>query len=175
MSAAFLVGSFPGPAQLLAAVRAARAGGHLVHDVYAPYALHGLDEALGRRRSRLAWVTLAGGMAGLVSAVALQVWGAVLDWPLNVGGKPANSALAFLPITFEATILLGGLATAGAFFWRSRLRPRAAPVPLAPGVTDDVLALALVLPGGAEARDEEEAMRALLLAAGAGEVRREGP
>jgi hypothetical protein len=165
-----LIGCFNSEAELLAAVRAARARGFPIHDVFTPYAVHGLDEAVGGRRSRLAWVTLAGGVAGMVGAAALQVWCAVIDWPLNVGGKPAASALAFLPITFEATILLGGLATAGAFFWRSRLAPGTALELAAPGITDDTLALALALDGSG--RDEEE-MRALLRGAGAREIREE--
>jgi hypothetical protein len=164
-----LIGCFTGEAELLAAVRAARARGFPIHDVFTPYAVHGLDEAMGSRRSRLAWITLAGGLAGMAAAAALQIWCALLDWPLNVGGKPANSALAFLPITFEATILVGGLATAGAFFWRSRLTPGAALELPAPGVTDDMLVLALVLDGSG--RDEEE-MRALLRAAGASVAQR---
>ncbi|HEV8581600.1 MAG TPA: DUF3341 domain-containing protein [Thermoanaerobaculia bacterium] len=164
-----LVATFAREAGLLAAIHAARQSGHAVGEVFAPYPVHGLDEALDAPPSRLPWITLAGGMAGLVAAAVFQAWAAVIDWPLNVGGKPANSALAFLPITFEATVLLGGLATAGAFFWRSRLGPRAVPRRLAAGVTDDVLAL--VLPLGSIG--DEEALRELLAAAGAREIRKE--
>jgi hypothetical protein len=167
-----LLGCFDHEADLLAAVRAARARGVPVREVFTPYYVHGLDEALGDPRSRLPWITLAGGLAGLLGAVALQVWAAVIDWPLNVGGKPANSALAFLPITFEATILLGGLATAGAFFWRSGLRPSLDRPLISRGPvlrsTDDTLVLALAVDGL-----EEETVRALLLDAGAREVREE--
>ncbi|MEA2600335.1 MAG: hypothetical protein QOF89_1327 [Acidobacteriota bacterium] len=164
-----LVASFTGETELLAAVRAARAGGFRIHDVFTPYAVHGLDEALEAPRSRLPWATLAGGLAGLAAAVGLQVWAAVVDWPLDVGGKPANSALAFLPISFELTILLGGLATAAAFFWRSGLGRRLDPRLMAPDVTDDTLVLALAL----DDREEETALRELLRVAGAHEVRKE--
>jgi hypothetical protein len=165
-----LVGGFAGEAEMRAALREARDRGLPVYDAFAPYALHGIEEALGTRRSRLGWVTLAGALAGMTGAIALQVWAAVVDWPVDVGGKPANSALAFLPITFESTILLGALATAGAFFWRSRLGPQARPVlPLA-GATDDRLFLVLDLDGAAEREGE---MRALLAAAGAVEIRKE--
>jgi hypothetical protein len=160
-----LVASFAGEAELLAAVRAARERGFRIHDVFTPYAVHGLDEALAAPRSRLPWVTLAGGLAGLTTAVALQVWAAVVDWPLDVGGKPANSALAFLPISFELTILLGGLATAGAFFWRSGLGRRLDPRLAAPGITDDALVVVLALDGGREGEARE-----LLRAAGAREI-----
>jgi hypothetical protein len=166
-----LVAVFADEAPLLAAVRAARGQRAAIVDVYVPYAVHGLDEALGLRGTRLPWVTLAGGLCGMAGAIALQVWCAVLDWPLDVGGKPHQSALAFLPITFEATILLGGLATAGAFFWRSRLGPLAEPRPVAAGVTDDAMALVVDLDGAGAG--ERATLHEMLLAAGAREVREE--
>ncbi|MBW8875891.1 MAG: DUF3341 domain-containing protein [Acidobacteria bacterium] len=160
-----LVASFAGETELLAAVRTVRERGFRVHDVFTPYAVHGLDEALAAPRSRLPWVTLAGALAGLTAAVGLQVWCAVVDWPLDVGGKPANSALAFLPISFELTILLGGLATAAAFFWRSGLGRRFEPRLAAPDITDDALVLVLALDDGREGEARE-----LLRAAGAREI-----
>ncbi len=166
-----LVAVFHDESRLLAAVRGAREQRVPILDVYTPYAIHGLDEALGLPGTRLPWVTLAGGFCGMAGAIALQVWCAVVDWPLDVGGKPAQSALAFLPITFEATILLGGLATAAAFFWRSALSPLAEPRPVAAGVTDDAMALVLKLDGTGP--DERAALHELLRAAGAGEVREE--
>ncbi|HEX4960142.1 MAG TPA: DUF3341 domain-containing protein [Thermoanaerobaculia bacterium] len=168
MSGDLLVASFAGETELLAAVRAAREGEFRIGDVFTPYAVHGLDEALAAPRSRLPWATLAGGLAGLAAAVGLQVWAAVVDWPLNVGGKPANSALAFLPISFELTVLLGGLSTAAAFFWRSGLGRRLDPRLAAPGITDDALVMVLPLPGDP---DREAALRELLRAAGASELR----
>ena len=169
MSGGLLVARFADETELLAAVRAAREGGFAVHDVFTPYAVHGLDEAMAAPRSRLPWITLAGALTGLAGAISLQVWCAVIDWPLNVGGKPANSAPAFLPISFELTILLGGLATAGAFFWRSDLCRRVLPRMLAPDITDDALVLALAL----DDQGEEAALRNLLQAAGAHDVRKE--
>jgi len=164
-----VLGCFTDEASLLAAVRFARERGFAVDDVYAPYPIHALDEAMGLRRTRLPYVTLLGGLAGMVAAIGLQVWGAVIDWPLDVGGKPANSALAFLPITFELTVLLAGLSSAGAFLWRSRLHPTAPVRHLAPGVTDDTFVLVLD-PAGAHA----EAARHLLVETGAQHVRVDG-
>lgn len=163
-----LIATFDDPGRLLDAVRRARERGFAVEDVFAPLPVHGLDEALGRRPSRLGLVTFAGGLAGMLGAVALQVYTAVVDWPLEVGGKPPNSALAFLPVTFELTVLAAGLATAAAFLLRSRLRPRlSAPRLPAARVTDDRFALVLAAPL------EEAEARALLAAAGAVEVRRQ--
>jgi ActD protein len=165
-----IVATFERDADLLAAIRAARAQGFAVHEVFAPYVVHGIEEALDAPPSRLPWVTLAGGFLGLLIAALFQFWAADVDWPLNVGGKPANSGLAFLPITFEATVLLGGLATAAAFFWRSGLGPGFPPKLAVPGVTDDVLALVVDVQDGT---DDEQRLRSLLTSAGAAAIRRE--
>lgn len=159
-----IVAAFERPRDLLAAVRALRERGFAVREVYTPYALHELDQALAVRRSRLGVVTLAGGLCGALAAVALQVWTSAVDWPLNVGGKPAFSPLAFLPITFELAVLVAGLATAAAFLVQSRLYPRLHTALPVARTTDD--RFALVTEGASP-----EVLCALLLAAGATEVR----
>src|SRR5262249_61240576 len=73
-----------------------------------------------RSRSRLPFVTLFGGAFGAAGALAMQFYMAVFDWPLNVGGEPPNSLLAFVPIAFELPVLFSGLVPASAFFLRSR-------------------------------------------------------
>src|SRR6476469_977736 len=164
------IGVYAGEGALMAAVRRGRLQGLAIDDVYAPYAVHGLAEAMGIRRSRLALATLAGGRLWLSSAIALEVYCAVIDWPLDVGGKPANSALAFLPIAFELTILAAGLATAAGFLWRSGLHParRTRPALGGLGATDDRFVIVLAACGrSAVARD-------LLLGCGAIEVRELG-
>lgn len=143
MAKEYLVATFAEPDALVGAVTSLRAHGFKIYDVYAPFPVHGLDEAMGLRRSRLGWVTAVAGALGLSAAISFQFYAAVFDWSLNVGGKPDNSTLAFIPITFELTILAGGLATAGAFFLRSRLFPGATARLAAPNVTDDVFAVAL--------------------------------
>ena len=138
-----LIATFADETALVDAVTNIRARGFRIYDVYAPFPVHGLDEAMGLRRSRLGLVTLAGGVAGLVGALTFEFYAAVVDWSINVGGKPGNSTLAFIPIAFEMAILGGGLATAAAFLFRSGLFP-GAPVKLAgPRVTNDTFAIAL--------------------------------
>jgi hypothetical protein len=139
----FVVATFGEPDALLRAVRAARAAGYRIFDAYAPYPVHGLDEAMGVRRTRLPRVTLAAGGCALVFAALFQFYAAVWDWPLNVGGKPDNSSLAFIPVTFELTVLAAGLATLAAFLLRARLYPGKPERLPAEGVTDDAFALAL--------------------------------
>lgn len=126
-----------------AAAATVREAGLRIHDVYTPYAVHGLDEAMGLRPSRLTWVCLGCGLAGLVIALGFQWWSSAVDWPLNVAGKPANSLPAFIPVAFELTVLLAGLGSVAALLWRTRLYPRWSPPFLPAGVTDDRFALAL--------------------------------
>ena len=143
MARGFLVATFDGQEALLEAVTNVRAHGFRIYDVYTPFPVHGLDEAMGLQRSRLGYVTLVAAILGLSAALTFQFYAAVFDWSLNVGGKPDNSTLAFVPIAFELTILAGGLATAAAFVLRSGLFP-GAPARLAgPRVTNDRFAIAL--------------------------------
>src|SRR5262245_38069286 len=123
MAERFVVGSFSEPDGLLAAVATLRGAGVAIHDVFAPYPVHGLDQAMGIQRSRLPFVTLLAGLGGLCFALVFQYYTAVFDWPLDVGGKPENSTLAFVPVCFELTVLIGGLGTVGAFLLRARLFP----------------------------------------------------
>jgi hypothetical protein len=158
MRAKILVATFPHVDGLLSAVRKARREMLRVYDVFSPFPVHGLDEAMGIRHTRLPKITLLGGLTGLATALTLQFYTNVLDWPLNVGGKPDNSTLAFVPISFELTVLFGGLATVAAFLLRARLYPGKKPWLVDPGITNDTFALVLRKPS-----DDEPHERALAL------------
>lgn len=106
------------------------------YDAFTPYAVHGLDDAMGIKRSWLPWVTFLAGLSGTVTALALEIWTSAVDWPLNIGGKPFISLPAFIPITFELTVLFGGLATVGALFYVCGL-PNPNPKILHPRITND--------------------------------------
>ncbi len=136
-----LIATFSDVESLMAAVHEARKNNLRIYDVHAPFPIHGLDQAMGIRRTRLPWVTLLGGLLGLTIALTLQFYANVLDWPLNVGGKPDNSTLAFIPISFELTVLLAGLSSVAALFFRARLYPGKRESLVAEGVTNDTFAL----------------------------------
>ena len=172
MADRFVVGSFGEQDAMLAAVATLRGAGVAIHDVFAPYPVHGLDQAMGIRRSRLPFVTLLAGLGGLCFALAFQYYTAVFDWPLDVGGKPENSTLAFVPICFELTVLIGGLGTAGAFFLRARLFPgKREQLPVL-GVTNNVFAIVTYAP---PERNDIELARRIMIENGADEVEeREG-
>jgi hypothetical protein len=158
MSHKVVLGSFATEEQLLAAVLAARQRAWHIVDVYAPYPVHGLEELLGWRGSRLPVACLLGGLTGVGFAFWFQFWTTAQDWPINVGGRPWNSLPAFVPVAFECMVLLAGLGLVLAWLVRSRLYPGRAPGPLL-GVTDDRFALAVREPAGPNG---PEAVRTLL-------------
>jgi hypothetical protein len=131
---------FETPGATLAAVKALRAEGFEVHDVYSPFAIHGVDEALGLRPSRLGVATLLGGLLGGGAAFAFQIWTHAIDWPLFIGGKTPLALPAQVPVSFELTVLFAAFATVGTLVVTRRLFPRLSPELVAqpdPRVTDD--------------------------------------
>ena len=137
MSARIHTGVFVRDDDLLRATTAVREAGYRIVDAYTPFAVHGLDRAMGLRPSRLTWVCFLCGLVGLVFMTWFQYWSSAVDWPINVGGKPWNSWPAFVPVAFEGTILFAGLGVVAALFFRCGLRPGAKAKLPAPGVTDD--------------------------------------
>ena len=129
MSRRVLVAAFDEEHALLGAVRALRAAGCVVLDVFGPHPVHGLDDALGLRPSRLPFACLAFGLVGLAGGFLLQAWTSAVDWPLDVGGKPLLSWPAFVPVAFELTVLFAGLGSVATFFFLQRRsgRPPGAP------------------------------------------------
>ncbi len=107
-----LAAEFLGPEPLLAAVRAAREAQYRRMDAYAPYAVEGLGEALGMRFTGVPLATLLCGIGGGATGYAMQLYSAAVDYPLNVGGRPPHSWPAFIPITFELTVLAGAFGAA---------------------------------------------------------------
>jgi hypothetical protein len=105
-----LMAEFTTPERLLAAAAAARAHGYRALDAYAPFPVEGLSEALGLSPSPMPRLVLLGGLAGCVGGYGLQYWAMVAGYPINTGGRPLNSWPAFVPVTFELTILCAALA-----------------------------------------------------------------
>lgn len=142
MSSTVLIGYFDSEEKVLDATRAVREAGYTLHDVYTPYAVHGMDDAMGLKPSRLTWVCFGAGLLGATLALSFQYYTSVVSWPLNVGGKPFNSFPAFIPVAFELTVLFAALTTVAAFLARAKLFPGSKRVAL-PRVTDDRFAIAV--------------------------------
>ncbi len=153
-----LLGVFGSEEDLLAATAAARQAGWTIVDIYTPYAVHGLAETAGLRRNRLPWVCFAFAFTGFVLALWLQYWIGAIDWPLNVGGRPFNSLPAYLPVTFELTVLLGGLGVVVCMLVLNRLYPGKSGALPVPRATDDRFVLALAASGPGFDRGQAEAV-----------------
>lgn len=105
-----LMAEFRSPETLLAAARRASGEGFKRMDAYTPFPVEGLAEAIGFHSTRVPLIVLIGGIVGCFGGFFLQYWVAVIDYPLNVGGRPLNSWPSFIPVTFEMTILVAALS-----------------------------------------------------------------
>ncbi|HET9651107.1 MAG TPA: DUF3341 domain-containing protein, partial [Usitatibacter sp.] len=115
MSAIYgLMAEFASAEALLAAARRAREAGFEHAEAYSPFAVDGLADALGFSGSRVPLATLAGGILGGAGGFFLQWYSAVIDYPINSGGRPLNSWPEFIPVTFELTVLGAALAAVAA-------------------------------------------------------------
>ena len=106
-----LLAEFADVTDLVHAVRAVRAAGYHRVDAFTPFPVEELSEALEFHDRRLPRRVLLGGVLGGLAGYALQYWTSVVDYPLNVGGRPLHSWPSFIPVTFEMTILGAALAT----------------------------------------------------------------
>src|SRR5438876_798702 len=105
-----LMAEFDNPDALLEAASRTHAEGYRTVDAYTPFPVHGLAEAIGQRRTRLPLVVLIGGIVGGTGGYLLQLWTMGFSYPINVGGRPLNSWPAFIPVTFELTVLIAALS-----------------------------------------------------------------
>ena len=136
MSRRLLVSFFDHEEDIVGASRTVREAGFRIADVYTPYAVHGLDKAMGLAPSKLPVVCFLLGLLGAALKVWFEFWTTAVDWPINVGGKPWNSLPAFVPVTFEVMVLCAGVSVVIAFLFVSRLWPGKQAVLADPGVTD---------------------------------------
>ena len=119
----FLVGVFDDEDVLLSGVTSIRQSGVKIHEVYSPFPVHGLDEVLGYKRSRLPIAAFLFGITGTSLALFTQIWMLGYDWPMIIGGKNFASLPPFVPVTFEFTVLLAALGMVGTFMIASDLKP----------------------------------------------------
>ncbi len=143
MSQHLVLATFVHEDDLLAATKAARGRGLHIIDAFTPYAVHGLDRALGLKPSRLTWVCFICGMCGFLGMLWFEHWSASISWPIDVGGKPWNSLPSDIPVAFEAAVLLAGSGSVFALFAISRLYPGKDWQYIAQRATDDRFVLVI--------------------------------
>ncbi len=119
----FVVGSFGDEAVLFSAVTKVRKAGYKIHDVYTPMPIHGLDHAMGLRETSLHTAGFIYGITGTTTALSGISYALIYDWPLNFGGKPHFALPAWVPITFELTVLFAAVGMVLTFCYLCQLAP----------------------------------------------------
>lgn len=104
-----LLAEFENEHDLIGAIRAARQAGYRKMDAYSPLPIHGLGKELGFK-TRLPIIVFLGGLTGMIAGYGLQYWASVIEYPLNIGGRPFHSWPSFIPITFETTVLFAAFS-----------------------------------------------------------------
>lgn len=119
----FVVGCFDDEAVLFPAVKKVRTAGYKIHDIYTPFPVHGLDHAMGLRETSLHTAGFIYGITGTTTALSCIGWIFTKDWPVNIGGKPHFSLPAWIPITFELTVLFAAVGMVLTFCYLCQLSP----------------------------------------------------
>jgi len=141
----YLVGVFDDEDVLVSAVRILRNQGVRIHEVFTPFPIHGLDEVLGYRRSRLPIAAFLFGLTGTSLALLMQFWMLGFDWPMIIGGKPHAALPPFIPVTFEFTVLLSALGMVATFLIVSDMKPYGKPRQFDLRSTEDKMVMAIDL------------------------------
>jgi Protein of unknown function (DUF3341) len=119
----FVVGCFYDEQVLFPAVKQVRKAGYKIHDVYTPFPIHGLDAAMGLRDTSLHTAGFIYGITGTTVALSFITWVFTTDWPMNIGGKPFFALPAWIPITFELTVLFSAVGMVLTFCYLCQLAP----------------------------------------------------
>jgi hypothetical protein len=164
----FILGIFDDEDILLNAVRDIRKNGIAIHEVFTPYPIHGLDEELGYKRSNLPIAAFLFGLLGTTLALTMQFYMMKFDWPMIIGGKDYAAFPAFIPVTFELTVLLSAFGMVGVFLVSSNLKPWGLPRIYDHRSTDDKHVMAIDVANNGTM--DLEVIRQALKDAGATEV-----
>jgi len=119
----FVVGCFEEESVLFDAVKKVRKSGYKMHDVYTPFPIHGLDKAMGLRDTSIHTAGFLYAIFGTTTILSFMTWAFVSDWPFNIGGKPHFALPAWIPITFEFTVLCACVGMVITFCYLCQLAP----------------------------------------------------
>lgn len=164
----FILGVYDDEDVLLHAIENVRSSGIKIHEVYSPYPVHGIDEVLGYKRSKLPIAAFLFGMLGTSLALTMQFYMMRFDWPMIIGGKDFAAVPDFIPVTFEMTVLLAAFGMVGVFMISSNLKPWSQPRIFDLRITDDKHVMAIDIANNTSL--ESEKIQEILKASGASEV-----
>ena len=162
----FAVACYDDEAVLFPAIDKVRNSGYKLHDVYTPFPVHGLDHAMGLKETDLHIAGVIYGITGTSTAVGFMSWIFTKDWPINFGGKPHFSLPAFIPITFELTVLFAAVGMVLTFCYLNQIMPGVKKHVFHPRQTDDTFVVVIEL---SEHTSEAEVL-AFLKSTGANET-----
>lgn len=165
----YLVGIYDDDELVLKGIQNVREKGVKIEEVFTPFPVHGIDDVLGYKRSKLSVAAFMFGALGTSLAILMQVWMLGFDWPMIIGGKNFVSAPTFVPVTFELTVLIGSLGMVATFFILSDLKPHKKPRIFDLRGTDDKMVMAVDL---ATNKLSENEIKSILEGSGASEVYR---
>ncbi len=163
-----LYGLYDDETELMDAVRKANADHLDIMDVYSPFPVHGLDPLLGLSESRLHITGFVYGALGTLTAFLFMTWVFTRDWPIIFGGKPYFSAPAFIPITFELTVLFSAIGMVVTFYTICGLGPGVTNPTLDDRITDDKFCIAFETNGYSD--EEINKLKSFFSSTGASEV-----
>lgn len=162
----FVVGCFDEEGLLFDAVKKVRKAGYKMHDVYTPFPIHGLDRVMGLRDTSIHTAGFLYAIFGTSTALSFITWVFTKDWPLNIGGKPHFALPAWIPITFEFTVLCACVGMVLTFCYLCQLAPFVKKHHFHERATDDLFVMVIEC----SARTNEAEVSAFLSANGAVEV-----
>jgi len=163
-----LYGLYEDEQVMLKAIREARDQHLEIWDVFCPFPVHGLDNALGLTESRLHVSGFVYGAIGALLGFGFMTWVFTRDWPIIFGGKPYFSAPAFIPITFELTVLFAAVGMVVTFYTICGMGPGVLNPTLDDRITDDKFCIAFDATNTSV--DEQDKLRSFLSGSGAAEV-----
>ncbi|MBK6730153.1 MAG: DUF3341 domain-containing protein [Bacteroidetes bacterium] len=164
-----LFGLFEDEQVLMKAVKNVRAEGMKITDVLTPFPVHGLDDAMGLRMTKLHSAGFIFGIAGTLTALVFITWISTMNYPINYGGKPYFSLPAWIPITFELTVLFSAVGMTLTYMYLNRLAPGMKPKILDERITSHMFAMTFEL-DGQTAENKKQEIRDVLIGNGAVEV-----
>ncbi|TLX77709.1 DUF3341 domain-containing protein [Labilibacter sediminis] len=155
----FITGMFFDDKDLIEAIEKIQEKGVFIFDVRTPFPVHGLDDILKYKRSRLPRLGFVAGVLGAICAFLFQAWVFTEAWPINFGGKPLLSVPSFIPVTFEMAVLFAAISLVFGFLIKSGIGPGAETIIFDERTTDDAFLVVIKEDENIEVKRAEEVLR----------------